>query len=98
MPTLSRYADSEIQPALPPYSTRDEFQPRELIDRAYLVETDQFVEYIVHDGDRIDLLAFEFIGDSRMWNIIAEMNPEVDPQFLPPGFRLKLPRVEVGRG
>ncbi len=98
MPTQSRYADSTIQPALPPYSTRDEVQPRELIDVGYLVDTDQYVEYLAHDGDRIDRLAFEFLGDSRMWNIIAEMNPDVDPQFILGGTRLKIPRVDPTRG
>lgn len=98
MSTQSRYADSTIQPALPPYSTRDELQPRELIDVGYLVDTDQYVEYLAHDGDRIDLLAFEFLGDSRLWNIVAEMNPGVDPQFIPAGTRIKLPRMETGRG
>ena len=93
MSTQSRYADSTIQPALPPYSTREELQPRELIDVGYLVDTDQYVEYLAHDGDRIDRLAFEF-----MWNIIAEMNPDVDPQFILGGTRLKIPRVDPTRG
>lgn len=98
MSTQSRYANSTIQQAVPPYSTRNEFQPRELLDQAYLVNTDQYVEYMIHDGDRIDRLAFEFLGDSRLWNILAEMNPDVDPQFLPSGVKLRIPRVEFGRG
>jgi hypothetical protein len=98
MNTSSRYTSQDIQKALPPFSTRDEFEPRELLDQAYLVETDQYVEYLAHDGDRIDRLAFEFLGDSRLWNILAEMNPEVDPQFIPAGVRLRIPRVDGNRG
>ena len=47
----------------------------------------------VTQGDRIDLIANEFFGDSRMWRRIAELNDLDDPFNLRPGQLLTMPNV-----
>lgn len=43
-------------------------------------------------GDRLDLLAFDFYGDSSMWWIIASANAlPGDSLYLEPGSQLRIP-------
>jgi nucleoid-associated protein YgaU len=45
-------------------------------------------------GDRLDLLAFQFYGDSRLWWIIASANMGVvnrDSYSLKPGTEIRIP-------
>ncbi len=43
------------------------------------------------DGDRLDLLAHRFYGDSSLWWIIAVSNNLSDSFFVTPGTRLRIP-------
>lgn len=53
-----------------------------------------YVEYTWKDGDRLDRLANEYYGNSSMWWIIAEHNPEIsDHQNIEPGKVLRIPRA-----
>ncbi len=47
----------------------------------------------VTQGDRIDLIASNYFGDSRMWRQIAELNNLDDPFNLRPGSLLNMPNV-----
>lgn len=48
----------------------------------------------VTQGDRIDLIANNFYGDSRMWRAIAVDNDLDDPFNLKPGQLLSMPNVD----
>ncbi len=47
----------------------------------------------VIQGDRLDLIASRFYGDSRMWRAIARENDLADPFDLKPGQLLAMPNV-----
>ncbi len=47
----------------------------------------------VTQGDRLDLIANNYYGDSRMWRAIAEKNDLEDPFNLEPGQLLTMPNV-----
>ena len=54
-------------------------------------ETRQTVR--VSQGERLDLIANDFYGDSRMWRAIADANDLDDPFNLQPGQLLAMPNV-----
>lgn len=74
-------------------NTRAELAPRGLLRLADYQRRDQAVEYTVTQGDRIDVLAYRHLGDSRLWWAIADLNPGVDPLRLRGGETLWLPRL-----
>ena len=45
-------------------------------------------------GDRIDLLAWRYLGDARLWWIIADYNDLFFPLELEPGAVLRVPSME----
>ena len=48
--------------------------------------------YFCKQGDRIDLLASKFIGNSEKWWVIAECNPHwIFYDYLPAGLKLRIP-------
>ncbi|MFI6512974.1 LysM peptidoglycan-binding domain-containing protein [Streptosporangium sp. NPDC050855] len=54
----------------------------------------RFTEYIVKEGDRVDLIAFRNYGDAGLWYMIADANPEIlDWMTVSPGMKLRLPNV-----
>lgn len=60
-------------------------------------QTTEYVEYYTSEGDRIDLLASDFLGDPTRWWEIAAINPEVtDFEGMPPNTRLRIPRAQSG--
>ena len=69
-----------------------EFVNPELLDNISGVET-----YVVRQGDSVLVLAAELLGDTRLWWLIAELNPEAvpDPQRLVPGTVIRVPPLEV---
>jgi len=51
-----------------------------------------FYEYITKDGDRWDLIAYEFYSDATLYEPIITANPEVPIiPILPSGLKLKIP-------
>jgi len=55
-----------------------------------LSETDLYVIAVL--GDRLDLLAFNFYGDSNFWWIIASANAlPGDSLYLEPGMQIRIP-------
>lgn len=52
----------------------------------------KYTEYTWVDGDSLGSLAKVYIGNSRYWWEIMEINPEiVDPLNIPPGTVLRMP-------
>ena len=52
------------------------------------------VYFISKVGDRLDNIAFDFYGDSRLWWVINRANPDVirrDSFFINPGVRVRIP-------
>jgi phage tail protein X len=55
----------------------------------------EVLEHITSDGDRWDLLAWEYYGDPTMYELIIVANPEVQIEpVLPAGIRLLIPVLE----
>ena len=53
-------------------------------------DSDRFVRPV--DGDRIDLLANRYYGDSTLWWVVAMANDVPgDSMFITPGFQLRIP-------
>jgi len=53
-----------------------------------------FITYICSDGDRIDQLAYLFLGDPELWTEIAQINPDIFfyPDTLPIGTAIRIPK------
>ena len=51
--------------------------------------------FIISKGtDRLDLLAFDYYGDSQLWWIISKANPDKvkrDSFFINPGLQIRIP-------
>lgn len=45
-------------------------------------------------GDRIDLLAYRYLGDSKLWWVICDYNAIAFPLELEPGAVLRIPSEE----
>lgn len=51
-----------------------------------------FSFYTIAEGDRLDLLAADYYGDSELWWVIARANPEIlYPEDLPVGTVIRIP-------
>lgn len=56
----------------------------------------KYIEYITKEGDRWDLIAYEFYGDPYLYEPIIAANPEVPIKpVLPSGIKLRVPVIEV---
>lgn len=56
-----------------------------------LIEGLQVVEHYVSDGDRVDLLAARYYGDSEYYWVICVANEILFPLSIQPGDRLLIP-------
>lgn len=93
MNTSSRYRGLEvIGPG--PYNERSEVLSRSLLDVNDAGVRAVTYEHVVVQGERIDQIAYRKLGDSRLWWLIADLNPHVDPLFLVGNDVLRLPRLE----
>lgn len=53
-----------------------------------------FTSYMVQEGDTIDWLASNELGDGTLWWILSDANPEIlDWHHLEPGTVLRIPHV-----
>lgn len=50
--------------------------------------------HVVKDSDRLDLLSHQYLGDSRLWWVIAEFNNIFWMFDLVPGTTLRIPSFE----
>ncbi len=56
----------------------------------------EFYEYITKEGDRWDMIAYEFYGDPMLYEPIIVANPEVPIiPILPSGIKLRVPVIET---
>jgi len=54
-----------------------------------------FYEYITKDGDRWDLIAYDFYADPTLYEPIITANPDVPiVPILPSGLKLKIPVID----
>ena len=74
---------------------RLELTQREFLDPDELESEGTYTWYQVKESDRLDQIAFEYLGDSRLWWVIADLNPEEIPDtlMLPTGQYIKLPQI-----
>lgn len=55
----------------------------------------EIMEYITKDGDRWDLIAYEFYGDATLYERIIQANPLVPIiPILPSGIPLQIPDID----
>ena len=87
----SRYQDRKLG-STPESATRD---ARQLVLRIQpTVDDPTLVNYVWRDGDRIDRLAREKLGNAALWYLIMDYNPGlVDPGGINVGTVLRIPRV-----
>jgi len=53
----------------------------------------KYVNYLFTSSDRIDVLADVFLGSSKRWHEIMDINPEIpDPFNIKPGTLVRIPR------
>lgn len=50
--------------------------------------------HTVVEGDRIDLIAYRYLGSARLWWVICDYNSTFFPLELEPGSVLRIPSVE----
>ena len=72
---------------------RLELTHRDNLPYALLEDSQLYNNYIIREGDRIDNLAFHYLEDSRMWWVLADLNPETirDPGYLEAGKMIRIP-------
>jgi hypothetical protein len=92
--STSRYAGLGV---VPPgeLNSRSEFAPRAVVNVADLERRGLTVEYHTTQGERVDELAYRVLGDSRLFWVILDLNPQIDPLFLTGAEVLLLPRPGV---
>lgn len=84
----SRYSDGEIRKAFDSRNGKYRFT----VYREWPVISTEFVFYEWVDGDRIDLVAERFYGNSQWWWRIMDANPDiVDPVTIPAGRVIRIP-------
>lgn len=50
--------------------------------------------HTVEEGDRVDLLAYRYLGDASLWWVICDFNEINFPLELAPGRVIRIPSVE----
>ena len=62
----------------------------------YLPLDFEYVPYRINQGDRLDLIAYRFLGSPELWWVLAHANPEiVSPDNIVPGTVLRIPSASV---
>ena len=83
----SRYQDIQV---VKYNSTGSQYYTNNMYPDVPYSETDNYV--ITTVGDRLDLMAFDFYGDSELWWVIASANAlPGDSLVVEPGTQLRIP-------
>ena len=83
----SRYQDIQV---VKYNSTGSQYYTNNMYPDVPYSETDNYV--ITTVGDRLDLMAFDFYGDSELWWVIASANSLPGDSLVPvPGSQLRIP-------
>jgi len=97
-PRSSRYHGTAVNTVTAPDGTLIPYLARRLLPDP--AELSAVAQYTVAAGDRLDLIAFRFLGDPGQWWQVADANPAQDPRELTatPGakIRITLPRGIAG--
>jgi nucleoid-associated protein YgaU len=66
-----------------------------MLDVSEIINYRKYTWYDIEELDRLDLIAFEYLGDSRLWWVIADLNFDLikDTQILHPGVKIRLPNA-----
>lgn len=75
--------------------SRLELTHRDMLDVSEIINYRKYTWYDIEELDRLDLIAFEYLGDSRLWWVIADLNFDLikDTQILHPGVKIRLPNA-----
>ena len=61
-----------------------------------MLQFDEYYEHITSDGDRWDLIAFEYYGDPALYEPIISANPDIAIKpVLKSGLKIKVPVIDV---
>ena len=86
----SRYADSYIYKAYD--SRRQKYEVA--VERIFPSESSGFFYYTWVEGDRMDIVAQDFLGNPSFWWKIMDYNPEIIDAFdIPVGSLVRIPSV-----
>jgi len=56
----------------------------------------EYHEHLTKEGERWDLIAYQYYGDATMYETIIAANPDVAiAPILPSGIRLKVPVIDM---
>jgi nucleoid-associated protein YgaU len=72
--------------------------PFEIYGRANPQSDAFLVEHVFRAGDRLSLLAQQYLGNWRLWRLIADRNDVIDARRIPVGTRLLIPRQPTRYG
>lgn len=75
-------------------STRGRYVPNKLLNN---LSFNKVITVSGHLIDRIDLIAYEYLGNSELWWVIAECNRSsiIDPTNIPSGTKIAIPDIET---
>lgn len=86
----SRYADGTLYKA---WDARKNYYNLS-VKREWPTYSVQYFVYEWVEGDRLDIVANRFLGDSEFWWQILDINPEInDPFAITPGTQLRIPNA-----
>lgn len=75
---------------------RLELSRRRFLQREDFEDQPGTIQYVLRQGDRLDILAYRLLGDSRLWWILTDINREQIPDTLnlQAGTEILVPSVE----
>lgn len=90
----SRYADAIVSKS---HDSRKDNYGLSIL-RAFPSETTSFFFYTWLEGDRIDAVAYKFLGTPEDWWKIMDINPEIiTPMFIQVGSSIRIPNAPASR-
>jgi len=85
----SRYEESRV---LMTQGADSVYRPTTYYTPSPYAQVRSFRYHIVQEGERIELIAYNTLGDAELWWMVAELNPEIlNPSRLVPGTILRVP-------
>jgi hypothetical protein len=87
----SRYYGAAVEFYTAPNGVQVAYLQRRILPQASIYTSLQ--TYAVSDGDRLDNLAYKFLGDPILYWMICDANSAVDPNLLTatPGYSIQIP-------
>ena len=77
--------------------SRLELTHRNILDVQRYIRAGNFQWYGTEEFDRLDIIAFEYLGDSRLWWVIADFNYDIISDTLRPplNVKIRIPKLEA---